>query len=154
MKISLSSCRQVPQQLHPAVLQLPVPGLPGRDTQGISRQTGIRCKYPLYQANPYYTALTARWLRADRLFWRLELGEAATIWGHGVANLTWGAGAGPGIRWGHYPASVIPLLPIILRLLSLYIRLLKIISRLLTINSRLLAIIIRLLSIIICLLIL
>ena len=35
----LSSCRQVPQQLHPAVLQLPVPRLPGRDTRGISRQT-------------------------------------------------------------------------------------------------------------------
>ena len=48
-----------------------------------------------YLTNQFYADMNTRWLKADKLWWSNTLDESSSIWGHQVAGLTWGAGAGP-----------------------------------------------------------
>ena len=50
-----------------------------------------------YQNNQFYWDMNTRWLKADKLYWQKALNDQSTIWGTPIRNITWGAGAGPGV---------------------------------------------------------
>lgn len=50
-----------------------------------------------YQDNQFYWDMNTRWLKADKLYWSKALSDQSNIWGTPIRNITWGAGAGPGV---------------------------------------------------------
>jgi len=59
-----------------------------------------------YLNNPFYQKMNSDWIKADKLWWQLNLNSTSNIWGKPVENLVWGMGAGPGPNGYYYVDAI------------------------------------------------